>query len=119
MSTLLTLGTTNPSVGRSRIVPRSTLSFPIISLLSNPLFPRYVANRGLVYLQYVDTTGLFQPRSAQKSVTRAVVQAYIGACKEAGFLRCHIFAKSNPSYLFPGSEKLPTKKSLNDSQVSI
>lgn len=74
-------------------------------------------NRGLVYLQYVDTTGLFKPREAQKSVTRALVNAYIMACKDVGFRRCHIFAKANPSYMFPGSEGIPAKGRLDDAKV--
>jgi hypothetical protein len=76
-----------------------------------------VANRSLVYLQYVDTTGCFVPRESQKSVTQALVLGYLGFCEAAGFLRCHIFAKANPHYLFRDSERNPDKKSLSDSQL--
>jgi len=75
------------------------------------------ANRGLVYLQYVDTTGCFVPRGQQREVTQALVLGYLGFCEAAGFVRCHIFARQNPHYLFAGSEKNLEKKGLSARQV--
>ena len=93
------------------------LSFPTCQIAIGS--DRMEVNRGLVYLQYVDTTGCFVPRGQQKEVTQALVLGYLGFCEAAGFLRCQIFARQNPHYLFAGSEKNSEKKGLSAGQVRI
>jgi len=62
------------------------------------------ANRGRVYLQYVDSTDHFQPRWARSLVTRAVTRAYLASvgARGAGAV-VHVFARHRPHFLFPGS----------------
>lgn len=65
------------------------------------------------YIQYVDTTGLYQPRKDQSHITKSVVGAYISYLQhiaKAQFI--HLLATAKPNYLFAGSEYISTKKEL-------
>lgn len=74
---------------------------------------RHPTRRTRAYVQYVDTTGAFQPRRLQGVLTRAVVAAYIRFCRDVlGVDAIHIFASAKPALLFAGSESLPRKRVL-------
>ncbi|GAA5958038.1 hypothetical protein JCM3765_006239 [Sporobolomyces pararoseus] len=77
----------------------------------------------ILYISKVDTTGL-QPTSPSPSPTKSFISSFIRyhflfPPHETTRLRLHIFAKSQPQYLFPGSiENSPQfKKVLDDKQL--
>jgi hypothetical protein len=74
-----------------------------------------VANRRLVYLQYIDTTGFFKPREQQSQLTRCLIKAYLEYIIELRYFhRIHITARSQPEYLFKWSERNSLKSALSD-----
>jgi len=81
----------------------SVLVFGLRALEYGPA-AAWPANRGRVYLQYVDSTDHFQPRWARSLVTRTVTRAYLASvgARGAGPV-VHVFARHRPHFLFPGS----------------
>lgn len=70
------------------------------------------------YIQYVDTTGLFRPRRLQRSLTRAILCAYLRYCRQIiKVFHVHLFASAQPSLLFCGSEFLPRKRVLDSARL--
>ena len=78
---------------------------------------KYRANRRKVYLQYVDTTGLFVPREKQSAISKAITIGYMRFIEQLGFDMCYIFANANPEYLFSRSEYSPQKRVLGDTAL--
>ena len=70
---------------------------------------------GRVFLQYVDTTGLYEPRADQRHITRSLVHAYLQDAALRGFSWVHVHAHWSPSYLFSGSDSIPAKLSSGSS----
>ncbi|KAI9308394.1 histone acetylation protein-domain-containing protein [Cunninghamella echinulata] len=69
-----------------------------------------------VYISKIDTTG----SSLSRGVTRRLVQAYISTqTKDSLITTCHIhvFARSQPQYLFTNSARNKNKSILNDRQL--
>lgn len=70
------------------------------------------------YIQHVDTTGLYRPRRQQGTLTRAVVAAYVRYCRDVAKIPfLHLFASSQPSLLYAGSEMLPKKRVLDGARL--
>ena len=70
------------------------------------------------YIQYIDTTGLFEPREDQSFLTKSVVSSYISYMQhvaKAQFI--HLFATAKPNYLFAGSEFIASKKELSTEKL--
>lgn len=70
------------------------------------------------YIQYIDTTGLYQPRQYQSQLTKSLVSAYISYCHQQ--LRCasiHLMASAKPSFLFAGSEFNESKGRLSTAKL--
>ena len=70
-------------------------------------------NWSRAYIQYVDTTGLFTPRSNQSHVTKSLVKSYLSYCKDIlNMESVHLLATAKPAFLFAGSEFNEGKRSL-------
>lgn len=70
------------------------------------------------YIQYIDTTGLFEPREDQSFVTKSVASAYISYLQnivKAQYV--HLLATAKPNYLFAGSEFINSKKELSTEKL--
>jgi hypothetical protein len=62
----------------------------------------WAANRGRVYVQYVDSTRFLVLPWARGHLARTVVGAYVRAVAQVGWA-VHVFARHQPAFLFPGS----------------
>lgn len=70
-------------------------------------------NWSRAYIQYVDTTGLFTPRSNQSHLTKSLVKSYLTYCKDVlNMESVHLLATAKPSFLFAGSEFNEGKRAL-------
>lgn len=70
------------------------------------------------YIQYVDTTGLYQPRQDQSHITKSVVSAYVSYLQNIAKAQyIHLLATAKPNYLFAGSEYISTKKELSTERL--
>ena len=70
-------------------------------------------NWSRAYIQYVDTTGLFSPRSNQSHVTKSIVKSYLSYCKDIlNMESVHLLAAAKPAFLFAGSEFNEGKRAL-------
>lgn len=70
-------------------------------------------NWSRAYIQYVDTTGHFTPRSNQSHVTKSLVKSYLSYCKDILHVgSVHLLATAKPAFLFPGSEFNEGKRAL-------
>jgi hypothetical protein len=70
------------------------------------------------YIQYIDTTGLYEPRQHQSRLTRSLVTAYIHYCQQVQ--KCysiHLMACAKPSFLFAGSEFNTSKGKLSTAKL--
>lgn len=65
------------------------------------------------YIQYIDSTGLFQARQNQSHLTKSLVRAYALYCaNQLNMESIHLLATAKPSFLFAGSEFIEEKRSL-------
>lgn len=65
------------------------------------------------YIQYVDTTGLYLPRSDQSHLTKSLIKGYLSYCKTIlNIENVHLLATAKPSFLFAGSELIEGKRAL-------
>lgn len=71
--------------------------------------------RTRLFVKHVDTTGFFQPRRLQSSITQALLNA-IFALFSPSFI--HLTAVAKPSFLFPLSQKNPLKQPLSSSRLA-
>lgn len=70
-------------------------------------------NWSRAYIQYVDTTGLFQPRQNQSHLTKSLLRAYLNYCKDVLSVgTVHLLAAAKPAFLFAGSELIEGKRAL-------
>ena len=66
------------------------------------------------YIQYVDTTGLFNPRELQSHVTKSLVKGYLSFClNRLNVESVHLLATAKPAFLFAGSEFIEGKRALS------
>lgn len=70
-------------------------------------------NYSRAYIQYVDTTGHFNPRSYQSHVTKSLAKSYLSYCRDIlNMGSVHLLATSKPAFLFAGSEFIEEKRAL-------
>ena len=65
------------------------------------------------YIQYVDSTGLYEARQNQSHLTKSLVRAYILYCSQKLKMESlHLLATAKPAFLFAGSEFIEQKRAL-------
>jgi hypothetical protein len=70
------------------------------------------------YIQYIDTTGLYEPREDQTFLTKSMVAAYISYMQYVAKAQyVHLLATAKPNYLFAGSEYISSKKELSTEKL--
>ncbi|KAM0789816.1 hypothetical protein ACM66B_006667 [Microbotryomycetes sp. NB124-2] len=94
---------------------RRRAAVPIVGLEAN-IYTISSTSSSMIYISKVDTTGLHSPPF---SPARTLVSSFLTYFlqhppHQTTRLRIHVFAKSQPQYLFPGSVDNPGKKRLDD-----
>jgi hypothetical protein len=65
------------------------------------------------YIQYIDSTGLYEARQNQSHLTKSLVRAYLLYCaRELKMESFHLLATAKPALLFAGSEFIEQKRAL-------
>ncbi|KAK4051544.1 hypothetical protein OIV83_002684 [Microbotryomycetes sp. JL201] len=90
-------------------------AIPVVGLEAN-IYTIPSTSSSMIYVSKVDTTGLASPPF---SPARTLVSSFLTYFLQypphlTTRLRIHVFAKSQPQYLFPGSVDNPGKKRLDD-----
>ncbi|KAK4056364.1 hypothetical protein OIO90_002507 [Microbotryomycetes sp. JL221] len=90
-------------------------ALPVVGLEAN-IYTIPATSSSMIYISKVDTTGLssgpFSP--ARTLVSSFLAYFLVSPPHDMTRLRIHVFAKSQPQYLFPGSVENPNKKKLDD-----
>lgn len=76
-----------------------------------------ISSTSYVYVEKIDSTGYRLASNASRPSTRATILAYLTFAREflpGHIITAHIFARSQPAYLFCGSEHNARKRVLGD-----
>lgn len=91
---------------------KTTGDLVVIAALTSQIYSD--GNEKICYIEYVDTTGSFSPRSMQSSVTKSFVSSYIKYAIDCiGVSMFSIFASPKASLIFKDSEKMQEKKPIS------
>lgn len=83
------------------------------NILSIAIKATYFEHR--LFVQYVDTSGFFRPRSEQSKFTKLLLQGFV---QFVGAEEVNLLACAKPSFLFPLSHKNALKKPLKASDLT-
>ncbi len=65
------------------------------------------------YIQYIDSTGLYEARQNQSHLTKSLIRTYMLYCaRELKMESLHLLATAKPAFLFAGSEFIEQKRAL-------
>jgi len=90
--------------------------FGLLALEYDQTYQKCSTNRNTVFIQYVDTTGLYSPREDQRHVTNAIIEGFLLSPHLRQY-RVHCYASANPHYLFKNSENHGEKNALGDEKL--